>query len=316
MGYNLIGHQNQWNFLTKAAELNQLPHALLFSGEEQLGKKTFAIEFAKFLNCLSKDKKKKPCNTCQNCLAIEKGIFPDFIFLKADNSARDIQIGQIRELLKKLSFRSYSSNFKIAVLDNAHLMNKAAQNSFLKFLEEPKGEAILILITEYPETLLSTIISRVQQIKFYPVSENKIKNYFLKQGVPEEKANELYLFSSGKPGRALDLYSSPDKLEEEKKLISDLTKISRSELVYRFKYVKSIPDLSLDRLKKILSVWLIYLRSIFISRIVEPKKETNFSNYSLLRIKRAIKNIQDLMLLISLTNVNPKMALENLLIKL
>jgi len=320
----ILGHQNQWNFLTKAAELGRLPHALLFSGQKQLGKRTLAVEFAKFLNCQSESK--KPCQTCRNCRDISKGIFPDFIFIKPETFinprtkkvelAREIKISQIKELIGKLSFHSYSSFFKIAVLDDAHLMNEEAQNCFLKFLEEPKRRSILILVTEYPDTLLPTIVSRVQKIKFFPVKDGEIKDYFLSQKVSEEKANELSSLSFGKPGRALDFYLNPEKMEEEKKIVSDLIKISRFELSFRFQYVKSFSDLSAGNLKKILDIWLIYFRSALLSRFMGGKKTENFSHYSLFKIKKIIKNIQDTEFLISSFNVNLKSAFENLLIKM
>jgi len=316
----LVGHKNQWNFLTKTAGLGQLPHALLFSGQEQLGKRTLAVEFAKFLNCLpalttpkalqaGQSKSERPCHVCRNCQDIEKGIFPDFISIESQNVAGEIQISQIRELIKKLSLRPYASSFKIAVLNNAHLMTEEAQNCFLKFLEEPRGKTILILTTGYPDTLLPTIISRVHKIE-------EIKNYFLEQNISEKKAGELSSLSEGKPGRALNFYFNPEKLEEEKKLVTDLIKISRSELAFRFRYAKSFSDLSSGKLKNVLGVWLIYLRSIFISRVINQEKRDDFNNYSLLAIKEVIKNIQETIFLISSTNVNLKLAFENLLIKL
>jgi DNA polymerase-3 subunit delta' len=330
----LVGHKNQWNFLVKAAELGKLPHALLFSGQEQLGKRALAVEFAKFLNCLpvrqaGQSKNNKPCQICRNCRDIGKGIFPDFIFVKPavpiarggkrPLSAREIKISQIKELIGKLSLHPYSSFFKIAVLDNAHLMNKEAQNCFLKFLEEPKGRSILILVTEYPDTLLPTIISRVQKIKFFPAKDEEIKNYFLSQKVSKEKADELSSLSFGKPGRALNFYLNPEKMEEEKKIVSDLVKISQSELSFRFHYVKSFSDLSADNLKKILDIWLIHFRSTLLLRLISRKEAgdlSEFDHYSLSKIIKIIKSIQETEFLISLFNINLKLAFENLLIEL
>ncbi len=310
----ILGHQKQWKFLEKSAELGKLPHALLFCGQEQLGKKTLAVEFAKFLNCQSKNE--KPCHTCRNCQDIKKGIFPDFIFIEPDASVKEIKIFQMRELIEKLSLRPYASSFKIAVLNNAHLMTREAQNCFLKFLEEPKGKTVLILITEYPETLLPTIISRVQKIKFFPVKIEEIKNYFLLQGVSDKEANYFSSLSSGKPGKALNFYLNPEELEKEKKLVSDLIKISQSDLAFRFQYVKSFSDLSQNNLKEILNGWLTYFRLILLSRFDGQKKMGDFSHYSLFKIEKIIKNIQTMMFLISSTNINSKMAFENLLIEL
>ena len=144
----IIGHKNQWNFLKKSAELDRLSHAYLFSGENQLGKKTLAIEFVKFLNCSAKDFSEKPCQVCRNCQDVQKKAHPDFVLIEPENSHKEIQISQIRNLIWKLSLRPYSAVFKVAILDKAHSMSQEAQSCFLKLLEEPKGKALLILITE------------------------------------------------------------------------------------------------------------------------------------------------------------------------
>lgn len=148
------GHQKQWQFLTKSAKLGKLPHALLFYGQERIGKKALAIEFAEFL--------------------IGRTSPPDFILVEPEDS-REIQIFQIRNLIQKLSFKPYLADLKLAVIDRAHLMTQEAQNCFLKFLEEPKAKTFLILITEYPAMLLPTILSRVQKIRFYQTKEFKIE---------------------------------------------------------------------------------------------------------------------------------------------
>ncbi len=176
----MINHQKQSQFLKKSAELGRLPHALLFYGQKGLGKKALAIEFSKFL--------------------IGKISPPDFILIEPQE--KEIQIAQIRSLIQGLSLKPYIADFKIAVLNKAHLMTQESQNCFLKFLEEPTDKTYLILITEYPAMLLPTILSRVQKIRFFPAKrwEN----------------------------------------EDNKELILDLIKMSESDLASRFQYAKNI----------------------------------------------------------------------------
>ena len=111
----MIGHQKQRQLLKVLSESSRIPHGLLFSGQDQLGKKTLAIEFIKYLNCLSK---KKPCQTCRSCQDIDKNNHPDFILIEPDG--KEIKISQIRDLIWKLSLYSYSAPFKTAIIDNAH----------------------------------------------------------------------------------------------------------------------------------------------------------------------------------------------------
>lgn len=250
----MITHQNQWNFLVKSAELGKLPHALLFFGQEHLGKKTFAIEFAKFF--IGKE--------------IEKGTNPDFILVEP--IGKEIQISQIRSLIERLSFKPYSADFKIAVIDNAHLMTQEAQNCFLKFLEEPKAKTLLILITEYPFLLLPTILSRTQKIRFYSSQKKEISPQFS----------------------------------------SDLDKIVQSDLAGRFQYAK---DLAEQNLEEVLDNWLRYFRKILVSRLMGKNLE-EFGGYSLSKLKDIIRQIQSTKFLLSTTNINSRLALEILLMKL
>jgi len=233
-------HEKQWDFLIKAAKEKVLPHALLFYGQEKLGKKDFAIKFGEELVGLNNP--------------------ADFILSEASS------IGEIRELIQKLSFKPYSAEYKVAIVNKAHLMTKEAQNCFLKFLEEPTERTILILVTEYPATLLSTILSRVQKIRFYPSQGSEVKD-------PEE-------------------------------VISNLKKLREADLAYKFQYAKKITDKdSNEDLRKILNVWLRYFRKEMLT------------DYNL-KVKEVIKEIQLTQLLLSTTNVNSRLALEILLMKL
>lgn len=299
----LLGHQKQWDFLIKSAELKRLPHALLFSGPEQIGKKTLAIEFVKYLNCQPENCSERPCQKCRNCQDIQKKAYPDFLFLGSESSGKEIQISQIRGLIEKLSFRPYSSFFKTAIIDNVHLMTQEAQNCFLKFLEEPRGNALLFLVTEYPERLLATILSRIQKLKFLPPSLKEMEDYLLSQHSSKEKIKEILHFSSGKPGRIFDFIADPRKLEERKKIISDLIKISESDLAFRFQYVKNLAE---ENIKEILDIWLGHFRSLLLSP----------DNQSLAKTKNIIENIQSTIFLLSSTNVNSRLILELLLMKL
>jgi len=242
----ILGHQKQWQFLVKSAKLGKLPHALLFYGQEKIGKKALAIEFAKFF--------------------IGRTSPPDFILVEP--IGKEIQISQIREIINKFSFKPYLADFKLAVIDNAHLMTLEAQNCFLKFLEEPKTQTFLILVSAYPSLLLPTIISRVQKIRFYQTKESKI--------------------------------------EEPEKLIS----ISKSDLAARFQYAK---DISKENLEEILDTWLRYFRKVFLERVANRQKN---SQYSLSKLKDIIRQIQTTKHLISTTNTNPRLALELLLMEL
>ena len=307
----IIGHQKQREFLIKIAESKNLPHAILFYGQEHLGKRALAIEFAQYLNC---DGKLKPCKVCKNCKDIENGTYPDFSLVEPEVAKKSIHISQIRELIAKLALYPYSSVFKIAIIDNAHLMTLDSQNSFLKELEEPKGRTILILITEYPEMLLPTVLSRLQKIRFSTVSKTEIENYLIGQKVEEQTAKEFSFLSSGKPGIAVNFLLNPEKIKNQKKLISDVIQIHNSEMGFRFKYAKDMSE-EKENINETLDIWLRYFRSIFLSKLYGKEETRSFDKDSASKLKNIIANIQNTKFLISTTNINSKLAVENLLIK-
>jgi len=302
----LIGHRKQWQFLKKSAELEKIPHALLFYGQSHLGKRTLAMEFIKFLDC--QNLKNRPCQSCRVCQDIQKGQHPDLIMITPVK--KEIQIFQIRDLIWKLSLHPYSAPFKAAIIDQAHLMTSEAQNCFLKTLEEPRGKTLLILITEYPEMLFSTILSRVQKIKFYPVERKEIENYLITQGVPKEKTKLISQLSLGKPGVALEFVLDNQKLEKQDKIIKEILKIGNSDLVSRFQYAKDLAVNSEDT-REVLEIWLRYFRNALILTVDKKEKI-----YSLSKLKNILRTIQKINFLISTTNVNPKLALEILLLEL
>jgi len=299
----ILGHKKQWEFLTQTADRGKIPHGMLFYGQEKVGKKTLAIEFFKYINCESEE---KPCNSCRSCRDIEKGTHPDFVIVQPQEGKKEIQISQIRGLIKKLSLRPYSAGFKMGIIDKAHLMSPEAQNCFLKLLEEPKGKAVLVLVTEYPETLLPTIISRVEKLRFSLVDPKKIEKYLKDHEASE--IEDILTFSLGRPGVAIDCISDPETFSQQKKLVSDLKDLIKSDNAKRFKYAASQESLNL-----LLDVWLRYLRKNFLLKI---KGEEADLKYSTEKLKKIIKLTQTTNFLISTTNINQKLAFENLLIKL
>ena len=173
----IIGHQKQWEFLKKSFELGRATHAYLFEGQEGLGKKTLAIELAKEI--LKEDVSKKH--------------HPDYVLIEPEK--KEIQIGQIRDFIWRLSLKPVLGQVKFAIINQAHSMNEEAQNCFLKTLEEPKGNALMILITEYPQMLLPTIRSRCEIIKFYPVKRSeieKLSHRYFSKALPRPPQSSLY----------------------------------------------------------------------------------------------------------------------------
>ena len=336
----LIGHQKQRNFLEKTAKSDKLAHAYLFCGQEKLGKKTIAVEFAKWLfkdynpptasevpaegrrvvggseshSSLARAQRRVEKNECSSSRSewapdVIKRQHPDFIFIEPEK--KEIQISQIRECIWRLSLKPSVAPFKIAIIDEAHCLNQEAQNSLLKTLEEPRGKTLIFLVTEYPERLFPTIISRCQILKFYSVPKEEIERYLRKQNILESEIKQIVEISEGQPGLAMDFMSDPQKLKTQKTVISDLIKMSNSDLAFRFQYAKNLTG-EFQNLKDTLDIWLRHFRSVLISSI----NGTFQTGYSLNKLGDIIKLIQETNFLISTTNVNPRLALEILMMEL
>jgi len=308
----MILHQREWNFLEKSAKLGKISHAYLFSGQKDLGKKIFAIELAKLLNCQSPDSERKPCQGCKTCQAIERETHPDLLLIEP--TGNEIKISQVRELIWSLSLKPYSALFKIVIVNDVHLMNKEAQSCFLKTLEEPRGNSILILITPFPEMLLPTILSRVQQIKFQPLARREIEKLLKAKGASPELAEKIASISLGRPHEAFNLFLNPNQLQDRERRIKDIIKMANSSLNVRFQYAKELVEQS--DLKEVLETWLRYFRYSLLAKNKIDSGDLPVINYSSPKLRKIIKFLQNNLFLILNTNINKRLALENLLIEL
>ncbi len=300
----VIGHQRQKNILSAMAASLEIPHTMIFEGLSKLGKRKLALEFISKIFC----EEKNNCGLCRSCIDISKGVHPDLIEISSQK--REIQINQIRDdLIQRFSLKPYSAPFKAAIIDNAHLMNRYSQNSILKLLEEPGGDSIIILVTDYPESLLATVRSRARRISFFPVSSVEIERCLRERGCNEDSLEEITLFSFGRPGVALEFLSDPTKIKERKEKINEFLNVisPKSPFRDRFKYVKELAEDS-TKTEEMLKMWLSYFRALMIKKAEE--------NRSLFKIKKSLEEIEESIHLISKTNTNRRMVLEKLIMEL
>lgn len=290
----IIGHKKQWQYLLRTKESGRISHAYLFTGQEKLGKKKMALEWVSLL--FKED--------------VSKGSHPDLTLIEPQE--KEIQIGQIKQLIWNLSLKPYSAPIKVGLIDSAHLMNEAAQSSLLKTLEEPRGETLLLLISEEPKHLLPTIISRVQTVKFYPVAAKEINGYLTGKGFSDEESKELSRISFGSPGLALDYAENSQRLDDFKKRIKEFGDISKSDLALRFQYAKDLAE-DPQNIKDTLDAWMSYLRDALLSKV---RKGEEVGSYSVSKLKTILKLSQDIKRLIFNTNVNPRLALEKLMLEI
>ena len=200
---SIIDQQIPVRILTSFLKTGSIPHALLFAGIEGIGKKTAALAFAMACNCPAVDPPAKPsaaavtasdtgsvspCGVCKSCRKIMTGHHPDVVLVKPSGSF--MRIDQIRNLYQMFVRKPYEAKYRLAILADAHKMNPEAGNAFLKMLEEPPAQTVLILTAPEKTDLLPTIVSRCQHIQFNPISRKHLAGMLTTQKKIDPKEAE------------------------------------------------------------------------------------------------------------------------------
>ncbi|MFZ5428043.1 MAG: DNA polymerase III subunit gamma/tau [Thermodesulfobacteriota bacterium] len=159
---DVAGQEAVKRILSKASAEDKVAPAYLFSGTRGVGKTTLARVLAKALNCLTAPTA-EPCNECSQCRQITAGVSPDVIEIDA---ATHGNVEEARRLKEDIGYAPLQSRYKVFIIDEAHMLSKAAFNALLKTLEEPPGRVTFILATTEPHKILPTIISRCQHYVF------------------------------------------------------------------------------------------------------------------------------------------------------
>ena len=208
---DIIGQETEKRQLRQAVLEGRIPHAQLFSGPTGVGKLALALAYAQYVSCPNRDEHDS-CGTCPTCLQFNKLQHPDlhFVFpiIKGDDGdvcdafadkwrgllteqryfdiddwyrvlGTETKQGMIYEkesgeIMRKLSLKSFSGGYKIMIIWQPEKMNATCANKILKLLEEPPTKTLFLLVSEHPEQLLSTIISRVQEVSVPRLSEHDI----------------------------------------------------------------------------------------------------------------------------------------------
>jgi len=186
---DIIGQDKAVSILLSTIQRGRVPSSYIFAGESGIGKKLAALNLAKALNCLGGGQAEESrglldnpealsrnshsgidaCDECPSCRKIDKGIHPDFLLISPDSG--QIRIDEIRAIDDALSLKAFEGRYKIVIVDDADTMNQYAANAFLKTLEEPPEDSLLVLISSNPDHLPDTIKSRCSRLNFTPLSD-------------------------------------------------------------------------------------------------------------------------------------------------
>ena len=221
---SIVDQEKPVRLLSNIIQKGKIPHALLFTGIEGVGKRKTANVFAMACNCLvstqsngqfsdpGMDHKTEggsawPCGTCKSCKKIISGNHPDVISIQPDKT--HIRIGKIRDLCHILAMKPYEARYRVVIISDAQALNPEAGNSLLKVLEEPPDRTILVLTASHLHDLLPTIASRCQHIRFNPISQDVLTDYLVTQkGVSAGEADLLARLAKGSLTQALSFVAS------------------------------------------------------------------------------------------------------------
>ena len=157
MEFNLVGNKNIKSVLENAFSTGHIPHAIIIEGEEGMGKKTLARYIAKCCVCESGT---APCNVCNGCHLADVGSHPDIHVIAPEHKKKNIDIDTIRAARNEAYVMTQIAPRKVFIIEKADTMNQHSANALLKVLEEPPGNTVFILISEYSASLLATVRSR------------------------------------------------------------------------------------------------------------------------------------------------------------
>lgn len=180
---NLIGNDKIKSILKESIKNDSILHSYLFYGIDGIGKKLFALDFAKMILCNNKND--RPCGKCKSCIEFDTKNNPDFFLIEPDGNS--IKIDQIRQMQKNILEKPINSSKKVYIIDNSDTMTKEAQNCLLKTLEEPQEFIVIILIASNENNILATVKSRCTKIYF-----NKLEDVSLKAFI-DKKFNNINL---------------------------------------------------------------------------------------------------------------------------
>jgi DNA polymerase-3 subunit delta' len=154
-------HAEAWDGIRNSCETGRLAHAYIVVGSPRGNALQFVESFLKLLYCKSTE---KPCNHCINCRLIDSHKHVDTLWLEPQSKARQIKADEVRGLIHRMAQTSFEGGWKAGILVYAECLNVNSANILLKTLEEPPPKSILMLVTDFPQSLLPTIISRCQKI--------------------------------------------------------------------------------------------------------------------------------------------------------
>lgn len=245
----LVGNDQVKAIIRRLMAGGRVPNSLLFAGDEGVGKRQFAIEIARSFVC-TEPNDATACRVCSACRRVDKFVIPpsekgddyDRVFFSDHPDVgtvvpfkRNVRIGSIRALEREANYNPFEAKARFFIVDAAEKMADPAANALLKTLEEPPPTTHIFLITSRPDSLLPTIRSRCQMLRFAPVEIDKVERYLIdERAFTHDEARIAAKLSRGSIGRAVSINVEKFRARRERMLTvlkSSIGNIDRTELL-------------------------------------------------------------------------------------
>ena len=313
---DILGHDRIVEVFRRSLRTGKTAHSYLFEGISGCGRKKTALALIQALFCSVLPD--NACGECPSCRKVAGGNHGDIHFIEPLPDKRDISIDQLRAMQRELSLRPYEAPRKACIIEPAERMSINAANSLLKTLEEPPGNALIILLTENAGMLLPTIRSRCQLIRFSHLSPEHIQTLLERSGILAGTAALLAHMAGGSMQQAYGLDN--ESLTARREVV--LTALDQMDIDRIGTVFDSAEELSGNRDETIemLDMMISFFRdavhlaagsSDILNRNVRPAIESISKRRSFPRNLELLNNIYETRRAVQ-RNANPKLALDHL----
>jgi DNA polymerase III subunit delta' len=236
---SVVGHERVRSLLARSIQAGRLPHALLLTGPEGVGKRTVALAAARALVCEKGGG--VACEECAACRRAARGLHPDVILVEPETAT--IKIEQVRDMAREVLALPFEARARAFVMDDAHVMTEQASNALLKSLEEPPATSHVFLVTASPQALLPTIRSRCQTLRLGPLPAALLESYLTdRAGLTADEARLRAAVAGGSIGVAMALDSDAYRAARAE-LLAVLERAGSSSAVDRMEAAQRLADL-------------------------------------------------------------------------
>jgi DNA polymerase III subunit delta' len=340
---SLIGHADALAWLRGALATNRLAQAYLITGPRSVGKRTFALEIARALNCLAPDAADRPDHACQHCRLIVRNVHPDVRVVRRAPERRLISLkpsaasGPAREYADNVAFiqsdaqlKPVMGRAKVYVIVNAEELAEDAGNRLLKTLEEPAPFVVFLLTAVERGGVLPTIASRCQEIRLHPAPRAELAQALVASGTDPERAHQLAALAGGRQGWAVSAARDAVLFEQQQTYVHQLVEAmggSRLDRLVRARALSERWTSQPETIRETLRVWLSWWRDVLlvqlglVDRIVHLESgeqaalmaaatqvDPSATRQALLAIQQTLADLD--------TNVNARLLLDLLLLRL